>query len=65
VIVGFNASMLFGIFLLLFGAPLIFFLIVIYSRILLEMALVIFRIADQTTKKGEKSESRDGIQWNL
>ncbi len=75
IIVGFNVSMFFGILSLLIGAPLIFFLTVIYSRVLLEMILVISRIADRMATMGltgtgmtdreEKSESRDGIQWNI
>jgi hypothetical protein len=75
IIVGFHVSMFFGILSLFIGAPLIFSLIVIYSRVLLEMILVISRIADRMTNMGltgngttdreEKSESRDGIQWNI
>ena len=75
VIVGFQASRAFGIFLAFIGAPLIFLLVVIYSRVLLEMILVIFRIADHMANIGltnigvphteEKSESRDSIQWNV
>jgi hypothetical protein len=70
VMMGFKISMWFGIFSLLIGAPLIFLLIVIYSRILLEMILVIFRMADHITEitmanAEEKSESRDSIQWNI
>jgi hypothetical protein len=60
----------FGIFSLFIGAPLIFFLTVIYSRVLLEMILVIFRMADHMTEIGmakmeEKSDSGDSIQWNI
>lgn len=70
IIMGFNLSMGFGIFSLFIGAPLIFLLTVIYSRVLLEMILVIFRMADHMTEIGlanmeEKSESRDSIQWNI
>ena len=70
VIVGFNASMGFGIFALFIGAPLVFLLTVISSRVLLEMILVIFRIADHMDHIGmanseEKPESRDSIQWNI
>jgi len=73
VIVGFKVSMGFGIFSLFIGAPLIFLLTVIYSRVLLETILVIFRMADHMTeigmanieKKPESSESRDSIQWNI
>jgi hypothetical protein len=70
IIMGFNVSMGFGIFSLFIGAPLIFLLTVIYSRVLLEMILVIFRMADHMAEIGvsnmeEKSESRDSIQWNI
>jgi len=75
VMVGFKASTWFGIFALFIGAPLIFLLTVIYSRVLLEMILMIFRIADHMANISmsnigvpdteEKSESRDGIQWNI
>ena len=65
VIVGFNASMLIGVFALLIGAPLLFLLSVIYSRVLLEIILVVFRIADPTAHTGETSELRDDIQWKI
>lgn len=70
IIMGFNLSMGFGIFSLFIGGPLIFLLTVIYSRVLLEMILVIFRMANHMTERGmanmeEKSESRDRIQWNI
>jgi hypothetical protein len=70
IIVGFDASVWFGIFALLIGAPLIFLLTVVSSRVLLEMMLVIFRMADHMDNIGpanikEKPESRDGIQWNV
>jgi len=73
VFVGFNVSMGFGIFSLFIGAPLIFLLTVIYSRVLLETILVIFRMADHMTEIGsanitekrESLESRDSIQWNI
>jgi hypothetical protein len=70
IIVGFNASVGFGIFGLLIGAPMIFFLIVISSRVFLEMILVVFRAAGPKAERGtvnvkEKPESRDGIQWNV
>jgi hypothetical protein len=75
IIAGFHVSMFFGILSLVIGAPIIFLLIVIYSRVLLEMILVISRIADRMANTGltangmtdreETSESRDGIQWNI
>jgi hypothetical protein len=74
-IAGFKASTWFGIFALLIGAPLIFLLMVVSSRVLLETILIIFRIANHTANIGftnvglptaeEKTESRDTIQWNV
>jgi len=65
VIFGFNISIGFGVFALLVGAPLIFLLTVIYSRVSLEIIIVIFRIAENTAPKGEKSDPKDSIQWNV
>jgi hypothetical protein len=70
IVVGFEASMWFGIFALLIGAPLILLLTVISSRVFLEMILVIFRMADcvqniRVVDIEENPESRDGIQWNV
>ncbi len=75
VIAGFKTSIWFGIFALLIGAPLIFLLMVISSRVLLETILIIFRIADHTANIGitnmglptteERPESKDSIQWNV
>jgi len=70
IIVGFGTSILFGILTLLIGAPVVFFLMVISSRVFLETILLVFRVADQVSGKGtvkvkEKPESRDGIQWNV
>jgi len=67
---GFKNSMGLGFLALFIGTPLIFLLTVIYSRVLLEMVLVIFRISDHlaeidTASAEEKSESREGIQWNI
>ncbi len=75
IIAGFKTSIWFGLFALLIGAPLIFLLTVVSSRVLLETILMIFRIADQTANPGvtnmglptteEKPESKDSIQWNV
>ena len=75
VIAGFRISIWFGIFALLIGAPLVFYLMTFSCRIFLETILVIFRIAENTnnisaTNIGlptaeEKAEPRDGIQWNV
>ena len=75
VIAGFRASVRFGIFALLIGAPLIFLLTVVSSRVFLETILIVFRMADHAANIGvtnislptteEKPESRDGIQWNV
>jgi hypothetical protein len=65
IIFGFSTSTGFGIFALLIGAPLIFLLAVICSRIYLELMIAIFRIAETLVHKGEKLESKDAIQWNV
>jgi hypothetical protein len=65
IIFGFSASTGFGIFALLIGAPLIFLLTVVCSRIYLELMIAIFRIAETLVNKGEKPESKDAIQWNV
>ena len=75
IVVGLKISIWFGLFALLIGAPLVFYLITFSSRILLETILVIFRIAENTSNtsgtniglstREEKTESRDGIQWNI
>jgi hypothetical protein len=75
VFAGFKNSLLFGFILLFIGAPLIFLLIVIYSRAVLEMIFAISRITDRMANMGmtsngmtageEKPESRDDIQWNI
>ena len=65
VIFGFNISIGFGVFALLIGAPLIFLLTVIYSRVCLEIIIAIFRIAENTGPRGEKLKPRDNIQWNV
>jgi len=70
IIAGFKTSTWFGMFALLIGAPVIFLITVISSRIFLEMILSIFRMADHMANIGmdspnEKPESRDGIQWNV
>jgi hypothetical protein len=65
VIFGFNNSLGFGVFALLVGAPLIFLLTMICSRVVLEIIIVIFRIAENTSPKEEKSEPKENIQWNV
>jgi len=65
IVLGFNASKGLGIFILIIGAPLIFLLTVLYSRVLLEMFIVILRIAHRTAEIAKKAESKEGIQWNI
>jgi hypothetical protein len=65
IIFGFSDSTGFGIFALLVGAPLIFLLAVICSRITLELMIAIFRIADTLANREQKPEPKDGIQWNV
>ncbi len=56
VIISFGASRTAGIFMLLIVGPLIFILGVIYTRILLEIVIVIFRIAEHTATMAGKSQ---------
>jgi hypothetical protein len=65
VVFGFNISIGFGLFALLVGAPVIFLLTMIYSRVSLEIIILIFRIAENTAPKAEKPEPKDSIQWNV
>jgi hypothetical protein len=55
VIFSFGASPATGIFMLLIVGPLIFILGVIYTRILLEIIIVLFRIAEHTATMAGKS----------
>ena len=70
IVAGFNASTWLGILAFFIGAPLTFLLTVISGRVLLEMVLVIFRMADRMENirlvdTEENPESRDRIQWNV
>ncbi len=65
IVVGFNVSKGLGIFILIIGAPLIFLLTVLYSRMLLEMFIVILRMAQHTAEITKRAGSKDGIQWNI
>jgi hypothetical protein len=70
ILVGFETSIWLGMFALLIGGPLVFLLTVIFSRVLLETILLVFRMADHVADKGvadikEKAESREGIRWNV
>ncbi len=70
ILVGFETSIWFGIFALVIAAPLVFLLTVIFSRVLLEMILVVSRTADHTADRGmanvrEKAELKEGIHWNV
>jgi len=56
VIFSFGASPIAGIFMLLIVGPLIFILGVIYSRVLLEIIMVIFKIAENTATMAKKIE---------
>ena len=74
ILAGFETSLRLGLSALLIGAVGVLFTAV-FSRIFLEMILVVFRMADQTAGKGmadrgaavvkEKAEHREGIQWNV
>ena len=65
VIAGFHNSLWFGMLVLFIGAPLIFLLIALYSRVLLELVLFNFGTADNKAKKEEPPEPVDSIEWNV
>ena len=65
ILFGFNTSTVLGIFILLIGAPLLFLLMVILSRVCLESMIVLFRISRQTAKREGNPESKDNIEWNV
>ena len=65
IVVGFSISKVFGIFMIVIGAPLIFLLTLAYSRVLLEMFVVISRIASHMAEISKRADSKDGIQWNI
>ena len=50
IVAAFNQSAVFGAVTLLILAPLFFLLSVIYIRVLLELAIVLFRILENTTE---------------
>jgi hypothetical protein len=70
ILLGFETSLWLGLFALLMGAPVLFLLTVMFSRVFLEMILVVFRMAGHSADRGvanvkEKAEPREGIQWNV
>jgi hypothetical protein len=75
VLVGFEISLWLGTVTLLTGAPVLFFLTVIFTRVFCEMILSASRMADHKTDGGvaergglrakEKTEPRENIQWNV
>jgi hypothetical protein len=65
VVAGFRVSPLLGVFTVVVGAPLIFLLITLYSRVLLEMILVNFRKVGHQTKTDRLPEPTDDIEWNV
>ncbi len=65
IVLGFNVSTGFGILVLIIGAPLIFLLTVLYSRMLLEMLMVMFRMAHRMGELAKRADSKEDIQWNI
>jgi hypothetical protein len=65
VLVSLQAQQRYGLLIILMIASLTFLFMVMCSRIILESFLVIFHIANDKTLRGEKSESRDQIDWNI
>jgi Domain of unknown function (DUF4282) len=52
--IGFSVSPTAGAFMLIFGAPLFFLLGVCYTRVMLEIMIVVFRIAEHTAERGAR-----------
>jgi hypothetical protein len=77
VLVGFQTAPWLGIFALLIGVPVVFLFTVVFTRVFLEMSLVVFRVANEAADSGiaikikgrpstkEKGEPKEGIQWNV
>ncbi|MBM4340118.1 MAG: DUF4282 domain-containing protein [Deltaproteobacteria bacterium] len=65
IIAGFYGPRFLGIFMLLIGAPLIFLLIVLYSRVVMELVLFNFGTGEPKVKQEEQPEPVDSIEWNL
>ncbi|MBM4307923.1 MAG: DUF4282 domain-containing protein [Deltaproteobacteria bacterium] len=65
IIAGFYGPRFFGIFMLLIGAPLIFLLVVLYSRVLLEAVLFKFQTADPKPETEKQPDLTDEIKWNV
>ena len=65
VIIGFSFSSTAGVLTLLFWAPLLFLLGVCYTRVMLEIMIVIFRIAEHTAEiaqQGRIKEAPAGVK---
>ncbi len=54
---GFFESFLTGIFTLLIAAPLSFLIMVLWARMFLELVVVVFRIAENTTELAKQKSS--------
>jgi hypothetical protein len=65
VLMGFGISRRFGLFTFLMIAFLAFLFMATWSRVILELVSVISRMENRKTPMGEKSESRDQIEWNI
>jgi len=65
IIAGFYGPRFLGIFMLLIGAPLIFLLIVLYSRVIMELVLFNFGTGEPKVKQEEPPEPVDSIEWNV
>jgi hypothetical protein len=55
IIGGFNNSVALGIVMLIIGAPLYFLIVVIYARVLLEIIMVIFQMAEHVAEIAAQS----------
>jgi hypothetical protein len=55
----------YGIFIFIIGALLIFLLTIIFCRVLLEMFMMILRIAHHMAEILKKMGSKDSIHWHI
>jgi Domain of unknown function (DUF4282) len=59
VLIAFSASSTAGAFMLIFGAPLFFLLGVCYTRVMLEIMIVLFRIAEHTAEIAQQVRTKE------
>jgi len=63
--IGVHALTGFWMVALIFGTLVLLLFAVIYSRVFLEMVITVSRLTGQPANSGEKTESRDSVEWNI